>query len=453
MTRRLLVVDDEQLVCSAMRRTLGKVGYEVVFAESGEDALSKLGPGAFGCLITDLRMPGMGGHGLIRECRQRHPTLPIIVMSAHGDMDDVIECLREGVADYIRKPWSDSEVRATVARHFRTDAAPAAAATPVPQAPPHAAHAPAEPPAAPSSPPSVPDPSVQERRSALLRKIATGDLALPTSPAVTLAMRSVASSDHASASSLRELAERDVGLAAQIIKVANGPLYAGLGRVSSLQAAIARIGFRELSHLAEALMAQRFFDFSEKRWQELLCSVWRQSWRRAVIARFLAEHAKVGITPERAYLSALFCDLGVPLLCRALQKHAPELDQAEAVAFVEASHAAFGATVAAHWSLPPECALVCGRHHFEPGAPDEVPMPLRLVWAAESLAVSHFGSATHPDMPSPDSQLLPLSHATVATVMELVDEYVEQHGWALDDAVGGPITDSPPPATHRAAAP
>ncbi|HVE85558.1 MAG TPA: response regulator, partial [Myxococcales bacterium] len=124
MTRRLLVVDDEEFVATALRRVLSRVGYDVVAATSGEDALVKLEGELPGCVITDLRMPGMGGHGLIRECRQRYPAIPIIVLSADGDMDDVIECLREGVIDYIRKPWSDSEVRSLVARHFRSQAPP-----------------------------------------------------------------------------------------------------------------------------------------------------------------------------------------------------------------------------------------------------------------------------------------------------------------------------------------
>jgi HD-like signal output (HDOD) protein len=296
--------------------------------------------------------------------------------------------------------------------------------------------------------------TIAECRAALLRKIADGELEMPTSPAITLATRNLASSDNASATTLRELVEHDVGLAAQIVRMANGPLYAGLGRVSSLQAAIARIGFREVSHLAEALIAQRAFSVPDPRWQEMLKTMWRQAWRRAVTARFLAEHARIGLAPERAYLAALFCDLGVPLLCRSLRQHAPDLDEAEARAFIEVSHPALGSTVAAHWSLPPECVLVCARHHQEPSGTDDVPVPLRVVWAAEALAVARSGGALHPAMPSPPiHQLLPLQPQALEMALSRCDQYIEQHGWALDDAVGGPISDPHPQAALRAAAP
>ena len=79
---RILVVDDEPLVCESVAMLLAHDGHEVETAASGEEALSKQSSGQFDVVITDFSMPGMKGDQLSAELKQRAPSLPVIMLTA-----------------------------------------------------------------------------------------------------------------------------------------------------------------------------------------------------------------------------------------------------------------------------------------------------------------------------------------------------------------------------------
>ena len=98
--KRVLVVDDEEAVLKAITLALVHVGHTVEVAESGLVALSKLAEKTFDVLLTDLFMPGMSGDELAREVNQRHPTLPIVMITA------TVPASLPGVACILAKPFS-----------------------------------------------------------------------------------------------------------------------------------------------------------------------------------------------------------------------------------------------------------------------------------------------------------------------------------------------------------
>ncbi len=104
----VLVVDDERDTRQVLEKTLRRLGYEVSGAENGEEGLKlavELRPQV---ILSDIRMPQMDGHTLLRRLAAHNLDTAVIVMSAHGNMDDVIDLLRNGSVDYIRKPWAPS---------------------------------------------------------------------------------------------------------------------------------------------------------------------------------------------------------------------------------------------------------------------------------------------------------------------------------------------------------
>ncbi len=115
---RILIVDDEAPMREGLEQTLGskKTGYAVSTAESGEDALAILDKESFDVVITDLRMPGISGLDLMVKAKARSPKLPVIVVTAYGDVPTAVDAMKKGAFDFITKPFKIEAVREAVAR-------------------------------------------------------------------------------------------------------------------------------------------------------------------------------------------------------------------------------------------------------------------------------------------------------------------------------------------------
>ncbi|WP_376792731.1 response regulator [Thermoflexus sp.] len=112
----ILVVDDSIDALQTLSDILGAAGYAVRTAPSAERALQILEGAAVDLVITDLRMGGMGGMGLIRRLRESQPDLPLIALSGFADAGTIVQAFREGVVDFIAKPFTASEVLEAVTR-------------------------------------------------------------------------------------------------------------------------------------------------------------------------------------------------------------------------------------------------------------------------------------------------------------------------------------------------
>ena len=108
--RRVLVVDDEENIRLVLRTLLTKHNYEVDVADSGEDALGKLDAFDPDVILTDVRMPKMGGLDLLSALRAKNHHATVIVMSAYGNVDMALEAIKHGAYDYIQKPFKADEV-------------------------------------------------------------------------------------------------------------------------------------------------------------------------------------------------------------------------------------------------------------------------------------------------------------------------------------------------------
>ena len=124
----VLVVDDSPQICKTLTDVLGTAGYTVRSAPSAERALQIMESTAFDLVITDLKMSGMSGMDLLARLKERAPGVPVVILSGFGDMDSVIEAMRKGVADYIKKPFSIDEVLEVVKREVKKYRAQTAAA-------------------------------------------------------------------------------------------------------------------------------------------------------------------------------------------------------------------------------------------------------------------------------------------------------------------------------------
>src|SRR4029078_3002168 len=111
---RILVIEDDTREAASLARVLQTEGYEVVTVERGDEGLKLAQSEPFHLVLTDLRMPGVDGLQLLRQMRALKPRLPIVLMTAFGTTDDIIEATRHGAFEYLRKPFKIEEFLSVV---------------------------------------------------------------------------------------------------------------------------------------------------------------------------------------------------------------------------------------------------------------------------------------------------------------------------------------------------
>lgn len=120
-SRTVFVVDDDAAVRDAISLLVESVGYKSVPFESCEAFLEAFGPDSAGCLILDARLPGMSGLELLEELNRRKIELPVILITAHGDMPMAVRAMKFGAIDCMPKPFNDDALLACVRQALSQD--------------------------------------------------------------------------------------------------------------------------------------------------------------------------------------------------------------------------------------------------------------------------------------------------------------------------------------------
>jgi len=115
-SERILIVDDEEGMRRLLGRILTKEGYDTTTAANGAEALRLVASERFDLVVTDIKMPEMDGLQLLQEIREFEPSLPVIVITAYGTIENAVQALRAGAYDYIAKPFETDEIKLTVAK-------------------------------------------------------------------------------------------------------------------------------------------------------------------------------------------------------------------------------------------------------------------------------------------------------------------------------------------------
>jgi two-component system response regulator FixJ len=115
------IVDDDQAIRRAMDFLMRSVGLDYEIFHSADDFLAKYTDEFAGCLVLDIRMPGLGGLELQQKLLERDSSLPIIFITGHGDVPMAVEAMQKGAFDFIQKPFRDQELLDRVSEAMKTD--------------------------------------------------------------------------------------------------------------------------------------------------------------------------------------------------------------------------------------------------------------------------------------------------------------------------------------------
>ncbi|MFC1805548.1 sigma-54-dependent transcriptional regulator [Planctomycetota bacterium] len=114
--RRVLVVDDEEIICKYLRRSLAQLGYDAAYRLSGQEALKELAKTPYSILLADMKMPGMTGMALLEQARDQFPSVSVVIMTAHGSIEKAVEAMKLGALDFLTKPVQGEELELVIKR-------------------------------------------------------------------------------------------------------------------------------------------------------------------------------------------------------------------------------------------------------------------------------------------------------------------------------------------------
>ncbi|MGB3630686.1 MAG: response regulator, partial [Terracidiphilus sp.] len=116
----ILVVDDEAGIRESLEVLLSLENYSVKTAADGEEGLRSLDSNSFDLVLLDLALPGQSGLELLPQFKERQPDVPVIMITAYGTVENVVEAIRAGAENFVQKPWDNekllADIRSAVAR-------------------------------------------------------------------------------------------------------------------------------------------------------------------------------------------------------------------------------------------------------------------------------------------------------------------------------------------------
>lgn len=335
LKQHILFVDDEPLVLQGLQRILRPMRgeWDMVFAESGAQAMELMATHAFDVIVSDMRMPGMNGAELLKKVMQNYPATVRMVLSGHADKDLVRQCV--GVAhQYISKPCEPDQLTAMIRNACTLSG-------------------------------RLVDDEVK-------KVLGTIDH-LPMVPQLYLELKEALKSEGNDPVVLGAIIQKDIGMTAKILKMVNSPFF-GLRRIiSDPKDAVAYLGIDTIRGL---VLSHSIFEQSEPFHTRhiTLSELWRHSMSVATGAKAIARAEAMGRSvEEEAFVGGILHDVGVLVLASNFPDtydKVSELVISEKVAistaeqeFFGVTHAEVGAYLLGLWGLPVGILKMVSLHH------------------------------------------------------------------------------------------
>jgi two-component system response regulator FixJ len=113
------VIDDDEAMRVSLNFLLDSSGYKVTLFDTAQAFLNALPSLVFGCVVSDVRMPGLDGIELLKRMKAQHSPLPILIMTGHGDVPLAVEAMKLGAVDFLEKPFEDDHLTTMIEAAIR----------------------------------------------------------------------------------------------------------------------------------------------------------------------------------------------------------------------------------------------------------------------------------------------------------------------------------------------
>ena len=121
-TAHLLIIDDEPSIRESLETLLSLEGFDVTLAVDGPSGLEALSRAEYDLLLLDLALPGESGIDLLPRITEQFPHLPVIMITAFGTVNNVVDAIRAGAENFVQKPWDNekllADIRTAIFRHM-----------------------------------------------------------------------------------------------------------------------------------------------------------------------------------------------------------------------------------------------------------------------------------------------------------------------------------------------
>jgi two-component system response regulator FixJ len=107
---KVYVIDDDEAMRDSLDFLLGSADFEVTLFESAQHFLDAVSSVGFGCVVSDVRMPGIDGLELLKRLKTSRGALPVVIMTGHGDVPLAVEAMKLGAVDFLEKPFEDDRL-------------------------------------------------------------------------------------------------------------------------------------------------------------------------------------------------------------------------------------------------------------------------------------------------------------------------------------------------------
>lgn len=360
MPKRLLFVDDEPHLLDGLRRSLHDMRFEweMHFVDSGIGALRELDRQHYDAIITDMRMPAMDGAELLEEVQNRHEDVVRIILSGQSSKDSVLRSIAP-THQYLSKPCDTEELRLRLSLAF-----------------------------------SMRD----SLANGTVKRIVARLRSIPSLPILYDELTAALASPRTSLAHLERIIEKDPGMAAKILQLANSAFIGARSEVSNLKHAVSLIGTEAIRTLVMSVHIFSQFDHSSSV-AAYLPFLWGHSVEVASLARkiALAENQPSNLA-EQCFTAGLLHDIGRAILLSEmpgdyipLLKHASDspggilLSEAEAFG---CTHAEVGAYLMSIWGMPVPLVHAVSLHHRTSEDALSHFSPLTAVHCADAIATA-----------------------------------------------------------------
>jgi HD-like signal output (HDOD) protein/CheY-like chemotaxis protein len=355
----IVVLDDEMSILRALQSLLHRHPFRLqAFSESAE-ALKFITRQTPDIIISDMRMPEMSGADFLSKARSICPVSMRLLLSGFEDKKVIVDAIGQGIAQmYILKPWEDEEILNIL--HSALDAR-------------------------------------EQLRTKNLDTFIHGIKSLPSSPFIQAQIKQVFKKSDRSVKDVAAEVEKDPGLVAQLVRVANSVFFGGRNPIANIQEAVRFIGLEYVEGLILGTgMFKSLAEGADGAATKAIQDLWHHAMNRAFVARAIASRWSEYPHLQPAYLAGLLLDIGFVVRLQVNSKeflHMTQLarelriplHQAEPKLF-DVLHTEIGAALLRLWNFPPEIVGAIEGHHSEHAAHSLT----RLVQMADVIEAADF---------------------------------------------------------------